>query len=326
MKSKLKIGFTTSFPVEVIFASGHIPQDLNNVFITNNPEKAVYEAELKCFPRTICAWIKGNYQAALEAKPDEVIGIVQGDCANASSLLSILADEGIPIRHFSFPVNKDASELDRQISQLERVYGVDREATLKQKRRLDKIRAKLVYLDELTWKSGYVSGEENHFWLVNSSDFWGDPDLYEAKLDAFLSQVKSRQPIKAKLRLAFLGVPPIYSDLYSRLNKLGAEVVYNEVQRQFAMPYLEEDIISQYLRYTYPYSVFDRLEDIGCELERRKVDAVISYTQSFCHRQIDNMLLKKKIDLPFLTLEGDQPEAIDGRTQLRLESFVEVFG
>ena len=30
------IAFTSSFPVEVIFAAGHIPVDLNNVFITND--------------------------------------------------------------------------------------------------------------------------------------------------------------------------------------------------------------------------------------------------------------------------------------------------
>jgi benzoyl-CoA reductase/2-hydroxyglutaryl-CoA dehydratase subunit BcrC/BadD/HgdB len=38
------------------------------------------------------------------------------------------------------------------------------------------------------------------------------------------------------------------------------------------------------------------------------------------------MILKKKIGLPFLTLEGDQPEEIDSRTLLRLESFMEVHG
>jgi benzoyl-CoA reductase/2-hydroxyglutaryl-CoA dehydratase subunit BcrC/BadD/HgdB len=60
------------------------------------------------------------------------------------------------------------------------------------------------------------------------------------------------------------------------------------------------------------------------QLKQRQVDLVISYTQSFCHLQIDNILLKKHIDLPFLTLEGDQPEPMDPRTLLRLESFFEV--
>ena len=43
----MKIGFTTSFPVEVVFAAGHIPIDMNNIFVTGNALKFVEEAELK---------------------------------------------------------------------------------------------------------------------------------------------------------------------------------------------------------------------------------------------------------------------------------------
>lgn len=319
-----RVGFTTSFPVEVIYAAGHTPIDLNNIFITGNASEAVYQAELKGFPRTICAWIKGNYKAALEAELDEVIGIVQGDCANSQSLLSVLHEDMLPVFHFSFPLEKSPEALNAEICRLEEHYGVSRKQTLEAKKRLDEIRRKLVWLDELTWRKGKVSGKENHLWLVNSSDFQGNPELFEKELDEFLREAESRESYLPKLRLAYLGVPPILSDLYEVLRSLQVEVVFNEVQRQFAMPYLEEDILAQYLRYTYPYSVFDRLEDIQPELTRRKIDAVLSYTQSFCHMQIDNLLLKRHIDLPFLTLEGDQPEAVDSRTLLRLESFIEV--
>lgn len=92
------------------------------------------------------------------------------------------------------------------------------------------------------------------------------------------------------------------------------------------MPYLKADLIGQYLVYTYPYSVFDRLEDIKEQIELRQLDAIISYTQSFCHLQLDNLILKKHLKLPFLTLEGDKPEELDSRTLLRLESFFEVHG
>jgi len=90
------------------------------------------------------------------------------------------------------------------------------------------------------------------------------------------------------------------------------------------MPHLADDLISQYLLYTYPYSVHERLQDIRQEFATRDIQAVISYTQSFCHLQIDNLLLKKHLALPFLTLEGDQPEELDSRILLRLESFFEV--
>jgi benzoyl-CoA reductase/2-hydroxyglutaryl-CoA dehydratase subunit BcrC/BadD/HgdB len=325
MKNK-RVGFTTSFPVEVIFAAGHTPVDLNNIFVEGDSAGHVRKAELKGFPRTICAWIKGNYDAALSANLDEVIGIVQGDCSNAASLTAMLAMEGLPIWHFSFPQERTREALDAEISKLEHHFEVTRDEVRKVKTRLDAIRAKLVVLDEWTWKERLVTGKENHLWLVNSSDFRGDPDRFEEELDAFMKEAARRDPISTKLRCAYLGVPPIYRDLYDRIQEQDADVVFNEVQRQFSMPSLLPDIVDQYLAYTYPYNVFERLEDILPQLAKRGVNVVVSYTQSFCHLQIDNILLKQHISLPFLTLEGDQPEALDNRTMLRLESFFEVHG
>jgi len=319
-----RIAFTSSLPVEVIFAAGHIPVDLNNVFITRDSSKNVQDAELKGFPRTLCSWIKGNYTAALATNPDLIIGIVEGDCSNSNSLLDMFTEEHLPVYRFSFPANKNYEDLNKEITRLEEYFGVSRKETLQAKQRLDEIRRKLIILDEWTWKEHLVSGLENHYWLVNSSDFMGNPERYENELDAFLTTAKKRDPLPAKLRLAYLGVPPIYKNIYETIIELGGDVLFNEVQRQFSMPSLLPDIVSQYLAYTYPYSVFDRLQDIKRELERRQIEAVISYTQSFCHLQLDNLLLRKHIDLPFLTLEGDQPDDIDARTALRLESFFEV--
>jgi len=324
MKNSKKIGFTTSLPVEVIIAAEHIPVDINNIMMTGDPVSHIRQAELKGFPRTVCSWIKGNYAAALSAGLDEVVGVIQGDCSNTHSLLMMLSDVGMPVTFFSFPPDREYDELDREIGKLETHYEISRQDTMNVKRRLDMIRKKLLILDDLTWKERLISGKENHWWLINSSDFMGDPDGYEEKLDAFLEQAKKRDPLPNKLRIGYLGVPPIYLNLYDIIDQLGGEVIYNEVQRQFSMPAMESDIVQQYITFTYPYSVFDRLRDIQTEILKRGIDAVIGYTQSFCHLQIDNILLKKYIDLPFLTLEGDQPECIDQRTLLRLESFFEV--
>lgn len=325
MKSK-RIGFTTSLPVEVLFAAGHIPIDLNNIFLTQDASAHVHSAEIKGFPRTICSWIKGNYNAAITSHLDEVVGVVQGDCSNGNSLLDMISEEAIPIYRFSFPPAKTYAELGIEIAKLEEHYGVTRSQSTKVKERLDEIRKKLIILDGWTWQERIVSGKENHYWLVNSSDFMGNPDMFESELDAFMKMAAKRDPLPTRLRMAYLGVPPIYRNIYDVISELGGDVVFNEVQRQFSMSSLKSDLVEQYLVYTYPYSVFDRLEDIEQELELRSIEAVLSYTQSFCHLQIDNLLLKKYIDLPFLTLEGDQPEDIDSRTLLRIESFFEVHG
>lgn len=319
-----RIGFTTSLPIEVLYAAGHIPIDLNNIFLTLDSSDLVHKAELYGFPRTICSWIKGNFSAALSTELDEVIGIVQGDCSNSNSLLEMIREEGLPVWHFSYPTDRDYRKLDHEIQALESHYGVSRAQSLEAKARLDKIRKKLITLDELTYQDRKVSGKENHLWLVNASDFQGDPDKYERELDEFLYQAAQRESLPTRIRLGYLGVPPIFRDIYDSISELGGDVIFNEVQRQFSMPHLKQDIVEQYLVYTYPYSALDRLQDIREQIKQRGLQAIISYTQSFCHLQIDNLLLKKHIRLPFLNLEGDQPEKMDSRTILRLESFFEV--
>ena len=108
---------------------------------------------------------------------------------------------------------------------------------------------------------------ETHLWLVNSSDFNGDPADYENRLDDFITEAENRKPIESDFRIGFLGVPPIIIDLYDFLLEKKVNVVFNEIQRQFSMPYLDENIVDQYLRYTYPYSIFDRLMDIKIEIK-----------------------------------------------------------
>ncbi|HOD18332.1 MAG TPA: 2-hydroxyacyl-CoA dehydratase [Candidatus Cloacimonadota bacterium] len=321
-----RIGFTTSLPVEVILAAGHIPVDLNNLFIKGDTIKFISEAEQEGFPRNICSWIKGIYTIAQEANLDEVIGVTQGDCSNTHSLMAMLSDKGMQVYGFAFPAERNYSALDEEIRKLEEHFGVTRKEVNRVKERLDAIRRDLLLLDEMTWKENLVMGEENHSWLVSASDFNGNPDKFDAELKSFLRQVKTRKAYQPRLRLAYLGVPPIFHNLHEVVHSLGGEIIYNEIQRQFAMLSLKPDLVEQYLDYTYPYTVFDRIKDIQVECEKRSLQAVISYTQAFCHRQIDNILLKKYIKLPFLTLEGDQPGELDSRTLLRLESFMEIHG
>ena len=101
-------------------------------------------------------------------------------------------------------------------------------------------------------------------------------------------------------------------------------VVLNEVARQFAMPYPARDLTEQYLRYTYPYSFFERLADIREETSRRGVRGIVHYVQSFCFRQIEDILLREESGLPVLTLEGDEPGPLDGRTKIRIQAFLEM--
>jgi len=326
-----EVGITTTVPVEILLAAGCKPVDLNNRFITHaDPAALVREAEELGMARTLCAWIKGIYAWAL-ANPqmETVIAVTQGDCSNTHALMELLSLAGRRVIPFDFPYGRDPQAIADQLARLARALGATVDRAEKVRQSLAGLRADLARLDEMTWREGKVSGGENHLWLVSSSDFDGDPDEFHGRLKDFLAQAQERpsQP-KAKARLGVLGVPTIMSDLHQCLEDLGAEVVYNEIPRQFAMLPAgdggDESLVEQYRRYTYPYDVFHRMADIKEQIALRSLDGLVHYTQSFCFRQMQDMVLREGLKLPMLTLEGDRVGPVDARTRLRLEAFIDV--
>ena len=90
------VGITTTVPMEILFAAGLRPLDLNNAFITSDdPGAMVAEAERAGFPRTMCAWVKGLYAAVHRLGVRRVVAVVEGDCSNTQALMEILESEGV---------------------------------------------------------------------------------------------------------------------------------------------------------------------------------------------------------------------------------------
>ena len=326
------VGMTTTIPVEIILASGQKPLDLNNFFISHPQRDGFLErAEHDGFPNSSCAWIKGIYGAvALTNEPRMVVGVVQGDCSATHVLLEVLELLGIETYPFSFPYRGERQELEREIEKMREAFGVAWEEIEEVRSQLGGIRAKLRVLDELTWKENLVTGLENHYFLVSASDMRGDPVDFERELDSLLELVKKREPLgegrrgKREVRVGYVGVPPIVDDLYEIIESMGARVVFNEVQRQFSMPEDGGGLVDQYLRYTYPYSLVGRVRDINREVERRHLDGIIHYVQSFCHRNMEDVVFKREMGCPFLTLECDRPGSLEAGARLRLENFIQV--
>jgi len=323
-----KIGFTTSIPVEIIFAAGMIPVDLNNVFVTaESPQRNVEYAENEGFPRNTCAWIKGIYSSTVSSEDiDTIIGVVEGDCSNAKALMEVLELKGIKTIPFSYPGSNTLEKLDLEIRKLCEYFNVTLDECNKVKDELDEIRKKLVYLDELTWKHNKATGFENHLWQVSSSDFNSDYKAFSSDITNLINKIEERNENKNRIRLGYIGVPPIYTDLYDFVEEKDARIVYNEVQRQFTMADSIgiRDLVKTYSSFTYPYSLSGRLKDIKRNIELRNIDAIIHYTQSFCFRGIEDIVIRKELGVPVLTLEGDKPGNIDARTKLRVEAFIEM--
>ena len=179
-----KIGLTTTVPVEVIYAAGDTPVDLNNIFITSSEAmRRLEDAELAGFPRNVCGWIKGLYSTALQ-NPDiqRIVAVTQGDCSNTHALMETWEVEGIEIIPFAFPYDRDPDMLRLQMDKLINVLGTTWEDVNLQKKRLDQVRALAWEIDRLTWVENRVSGFENHLYLVSCSDFNGDPEGFAREM------------------------------------------------------------------------------------------------------------------------------------------------
>ena len=322
-----KIGITTTVPVEILLAAGYQPVDLNNVFITDpTPERLVNIAERAGFPLNCCSWIKGIYGVCMDYGINTVLCVTTGDCSNTIMLMEVLKLKGLKVIPFAYPDRPSPQRMQYILEALAETLGTTMEAASSVRNELKPCRRLALKLDQLTWKDGLVSGFENHLWLVSTSDFNQDNHEYYQQLQELIATCRRRQPYPPdSLRLAYIGVPSIYAqDLYHHLESNGAGVVFNEIQRQFAMPEPGNSLAEQYSNYTYPYSIYERLKDITTELKRRQVDGVIHYVQAFCHRGIGDIIFRDALKLPILTLEGNDDFFLTHHIKTRVEAFLDM--
>ena len=322
-----QIGITTTVPIEVLIAAGCTPLDLNNLFIGGTERERLVElAERSGFPQNCCTWIKGIYGVCMEYGINTVLCVTTGDCSNTVMLMEVLKLKGLNVIPFAYPAEPDVEGMQSALRTLALTLGTTVAAAEEVRRELEEARQLAARIDELTWREGVVSGLENHLALVTASDFGGDRREYVRRQGELVARARTRDPYHGDfLRLAYIGVPPVFpEELYRFVERNGARVVLNEVQRQFAMPDRGCSLAEQYSNYTYPYSIAGRVRDILEQLDARRVDGVIHYVQAFCHRGIGDIVFRNSIGLPMLTLEGNADFTLNSHLRTRVEAFIDM--
>ncbi len=323
-----RIGLTTTIPVEIIFAAGAVAVDLNNLFVASElSREMVARAEREGFSQNTCAWVKGLYAAAKEFGIHEIVGVVEGDCSQNAALLDIWKSEGFKIYHFSFPASGDKDwhrKFSSEVSNLCKLLGADPVDVLAYKKKLDVIRAKVALIDRQAVSDGNISSAELFEAQLAMTDFDGDIEACSKKISKLEEQYSKRPEQELMLRLGVVGVPTILSDLWDVIDGAGARVVYHEVPHQFSLAQgIGCSLEDAFAGYTYTAGASVRVAEINRQAKTRKLDGLIHYTQSFCHRQLHDIILRREADIPVLTIEADRPGAVDGRTRTRIEAFLE---
>ena len=323
-----RVGLTTTVPVEVIFAGGYIPVDLNNLFV--NEDEAydiVLQAEKAGFPQNSCSWVKGLYATAQKHGIRKIAAVREGDCSQNIALEDVWKSEGVLTLPFSYPYHRTRDDFDRELAYFAEAFGTNDESVREWKVRLDEVRSIAREIDCIAVDELKVGSLELFLSQLNLTDFLGSVTECREYQQELLAEVRTRAPQSSLPRIGVLGVPTILTDLHEIIDELGARVVYQEVPYEFSMiKGIGRSMEDTYLNYTYPYSAEFRIAEIKQEIESRRLDGVIHYTQSFCHRQIHDLLMRRSLGVPILTIEGDRPATTDGRTLTRIEAFIEQLG
>ncbi len=297
-------------PPELVYACGMTPCDVNNF---------VPQSDL--IPdNKLCAWTAIWRDLILKKRiPIESLVVVAGgDCHNALVDGERIEMNDIPTFYFFYPFEEDVDYLLAQLERLSDFMGGISDDSMFHM--VGVVKERVLHLDKMRLE-GRLSSSEVFWIMVSLSDMKGDIEGFERSLDEV-----QEHDIDYSKRIALLGVPPINSDFHSLLTSFGLHVVFDELPYEFAR--LSggniRELAENYSNYTFARNIRFRLDFLKKELQKRKIDGVIHYTQFACHHLLEDDILKKNLDYPYLTIQGDLPGPSSRQTRVRLEAFSEM--
>jgi benzoyl-CoA reductase/2-hydroxyglutaryl-CoA dehydratase subunit BcrC/BadD/HgdB len=304
------IGITALVPPEWIYACGKVSCDVNNVI----PESRKYPKN------KLCAWtaIWKEMVIQRELTIDSLVVVAGGDCHNALVDGQKVAMSGLPTHFFFYPFDGDPEYLESQLFKLsEFLGGIECPDKC---REIGKLKKSGLEIDKKR-NCGKISGSGAFKILVSSSDLLGSLD----KFSRAIASVKESN-ITINNRIALIGVPPIYYDFHDIAQELDLQIVFDELPYEFIRHGGNDlhEVSRDYCNYTFARPLEFRICFLQKELEKRKVDGIIHYTQFACHHMLEDEIIRRELDYPILTIQGDLPGETPQQIKLRLEAFREM--
>lgn len=312
-----RLGITALLPPELIFSCDVHPFDLNNfVPRTNLSPKS-----------KLCAWTAIWRDLVLNKRIviDKLAVVAGGDCHNALVDGEKVALQGIPTHYFFYPFDNNEGYLEGQLTALrDFLGGIKNDTMFKAVKEIKELGLEL----DRKRSMGKVSSSEAFRILVSFSDLEGDINMFKSKVSSLLGSLRNLNSsiIDGNApRVALLGVPPIHPDFHEVASSLNIHIVFDELPFEFVRlsGTSMKELAQNYSEYTFARDIEFRLDFLDSELEKRKIDGIVHYTQFACHHMLEDEILRDHFDHPILTVQGDLPRSTPEQIKLRLEAFVE---
>ncbi len=307
-----KVGSTALIPCEIVYACGYLPIDLNNFVPFSNitPEDK------------LCAWTAIWRDLVLKkyVKIDKLVVVASGDCYNALVDGEKIELSGIKTFYFMYPFDGNSDYMKKTLRNfVEFLGGIKEEKLMSEVYKLKKLALEIDRKRVL----GKADNASTFKILVSSSDLMGSIERYRTEIENF-----EEKDVDYDYRVALIGIPPIYKDFHEILEEIGFLVVYDEMPYEFARLSGRnlDEIAKNYANYTFARNIKFRINFIKNEIKKRKVEAVIHFTQFACHHKLEDSIFRRELDIPILTIEADLPGRTPEQIRLRLEAFAERLG
>ncbi|MEM3567581.1 MAG: 2-hydroxyacyl-CoA dehydratase family protein [Thermoplasmata archaeon] len=306
-----KVGITALVPPELVYLTGNVPVDLNN-----------FVPYTQYYPRhKLCAWTAIWRDIVISKRiVERVIVVAGGDCHNSLVDGQKIEMQGIHTHYFFYPFSGEEKLLEEECGKLIEFLGEPKfPEAFKMVSEVKRAGKKIDGLRSI----GRISAKQAFDFMIKLSDLAGSPETMIKMAKAIEETELSHLP-----KVALLGVPPIYRDFHEVAEKSGLHIVFDELPYEFlrlgGMDFRE--VVKSYATYTFARPLSFRINFLKKELEKRKVDGIIHYTQYACHHILEDEVLRRELPYPFLTVQGDLPGNTPAQLRLRLEAFGEMLG
>lgn len=304
------VGITALVPPELVYSCNKRPIDINNYVPSSN----IIPSE------KLCAWCAIWREMILNKTItiDELVVVAGGDCHNALVEGQKVSENGIKTHYFFYPFDGDCNYFESQLNELNDFLGGIKDNSCFEITK--KIKKEGLELDKKR-VDAKIHPQEAFDVFISFSDLGGNPTTFNDKLVSL-----KEKEIDTNLKIALIGVPPIYKDFHTIALSFGLNIVFDELPYEFMRYYGSNisELAKSYSNYTFARDVSTRIKSITKEIEKRKIDGVIHYTQYACHHFLEDSMLREHIDYPFITIQGDIPHKTPEQAKLRLEAFSEM--
>ncbi len=318
----MRIGYVPPMPAEIFAASPHEAQNLWSMFSTAaNREEWLAVSRTAGLSDSAPYWARCLYAMVIESELEAVWYPDPGVPQEVRCVLSLLAEQGVIVRPFHFPILRNIERMQGALDDLCTALGVDQRALKSSLEQWAHVRVAIRRFDSLQYKNGAFPSLAYTRALAQAMNPGKDIDGHRKEIERQILEFEgARQGRWTKI--GFIGMTPYRSGLYKLLEETNAIVVYDEWGIENNPQGPSRDLVSHYHQNSLPYGLKRRQERILKEIEERRLRGLILGVECLCHNIREEGFFRSTLPLPVFTFDNCRGDDLQPAEEANLRRFL----